>query len=159
VLIIRLLLGKTILSIKLFQVKPIYSSHESIFCYLSILKQPGHSDCVRSLAVINGVEFLSCSNDYTIKRWNLNSPRSVQTYEGHTSFVYSVSIISAQQFASVSEDRSVRVWSINQSESLQTIRLPATTVWSVCSLTNGDLVAGCRLIFFRIEQEKKNIFV
>lgn len=103
----------------------------------------GHTDCVRSLAVINGTEFLSSSNDYTIKRWSLNSPRCAQTYEGHTNFVYSLTMITPQQFASVSEDRSARVWSVNQSEALQTIRLPSTTVWSVCSLTNTDIAAGC----------------
>ena len=53
-------------------------------------------------------------------------------------------MITPQQFASVSEDRSACVWSVNQSEALQTIRLPSTTVWSVCSLTNTDIAAGCR---------------
>ncbi|CAF2319820.1 unnamed protein product [Rotaria sp. Silwood2] len=103
----------------------------------------GHTNCVRSLAALNSNEFLSCSNDFTIKRWNINSVQCLQTYEGHTSFVYSISIISSEQFASVSEDRSLRLWSINTSESKQTIRLPSGTVWSVCSLTNNDIVVGC----------------
>ena len=93
------------------------------------------------------MNFLSCSNDYTIKRWNLNSVRCLQTYEGHTSFVYNITIISPEQFASASEDRSIRVWSINKSESIQTIRLPTPTTWCVCTLTNSDIVAGCRLDF------------
>lgn len=91
-------------------------------------------------------EFLSCSNDCTIKRWDLNSAQCLQTYTGHTSFVYSVAIISQDQFASVSEDRSLRLWSMNKTESKQTIRLPTGTVWSVCSLTNNDVVIGSRLV-------------
>ncbi len=106
----------------------------------------GHHNCVRSLAALNSIEFLSCSNDDTIKRWNLNSVQCLQTYEGHTNFIYSITIISPDQFASASEDRSLRLWSINKSESIQTIRLPSLTVWSVCSLTNSDVVVGCRLV-------------
>ena len=97
------------------------------------------------MIALNSNEFLSCSNDYTIKRWNINSVKCLQTYEGHTSFVYSLTIISPDRFASVSEDRSLRLWSINKNESIQTIRLPSGTVWSVCSLTNSDVVVGCRL--------------
>ena len=76
----------------------------------------------------------------------MNSVQCLQTYEGHTSFVYNVPVISPDRFASVSEDRSLRLWSIGKSEAIQTIRLPATTVWCVCSLTNGDIVAGCRFV-------------
>ncbi len=111
----------------------------------------GHQNCVRSLAVLNSIEFLSSSNDDTIKRWNLNSVQCLQTYEGHTSFIYSIAIISPDRFASVSEDRSLRVWSINGSESIQTIRLPSTTLWSVCSLTNSDLAVGCRLVSSKLK--------
>ena len=106
----------------------------------------GHTNCVRSLVALNANEFLSCSNDDTIKRWNLNSNRCLQTYEGHTSFVYNVAVISPDQFVSVSEDRSLRLWSISKSEAIQTIRLPATTVWCACALTNSDVVAGCRSV-------------
>ncbi len=111
----------------------------------------GHQNCVRSLAALNSIEFLSSSNDDTIKRWNLNSVQCLQTYEGHTSFIYSIAIISPDRFASVSEDRSLRVWSINKSESIQTIRLPSTTLWSVCSLTNSDLAVGCRLVSSKLK--------
>ena len=110
------------------------------FCIPSI----GHTNCVRSLLALNAQEFLSCSNDFTIKRWNLNSSQCLQTYEGHTSFVYSIAMVSPDRFASVSEDRSLRLWSMDKSDSIQTIRLPSGTVWSVCSLTNGDVAVGCR---------------
>ena len=106
----------------------------------------GHTNCVRSLVAVNENEFLSCSNDDSIKRWTINSVRCLQTYQGHTSFVYSISIISPDRFASVSEDRSLRIWSLAESEAKQTIRLPSTSIWSVCSLTNSDVVAGCRFV-------------
>lgn len=112
----------------------------------------GHTGCVRSLVALNANEFLSSANDNTIKRWNLNSTKCLQTFEEHTNFVYSLSLISSEQFASVSEDRSLRIWSVQQADSIQTIRLPASTIWTVCSLTNGDVAVGCRL---EIEKKKK----
>ena len=33
----------------------------------------GHSDCVRGLAVVNAQEFLSCSNDSSIRRWSITA--------------------------------------------------------------------------------------
>jgi WD40 repeat protein len=119
-----------------------YLSDHQLFSFFSL--NSGHTDCVRSLAALNSNEFLSCSNDNTIKRWNVSSVRCLQTYEGHTNFVYDLTVISPELFASASEDRSLRLWSINKSESIQTIRLPTPTAWCVCTLTNGDIVAGCR---------------
>ena len=111
-----------------------------LFCPRSL----GHSNCVRALVALTTKEFLSCSNDCTIKRWTLDSSQCIQTFQGHTSFVYSISMISPDLFVSVSEDRSARVWSIDTDESVQTIRLPSPTLWSVCSLTNGDVAIACR---------------
>lgn len=120
----------------------------------------GHTNCVRSLVALNDNEFLSCSNDDTIKRWNINSVRYLQTYQGHTSFVYSISLISSDRFASVGEDRTLRIWSLAESEAKQTIRLPSTSIWSVCSLTNGDVAAGCRFVIVKlIEKEMIIIFL
>lgn len=52
----------------------------------------GHTDCVRGLAVLSRVEFLSCSNDMTIRRW-LTTGECTHTFEGHTSFVYSLAAL------------------------------------------------------------------
>jgi len=103
----------------------------------------GHRACVRSLAVLNTEEFLSSGNDNTIKRWNFSTGQCLQTYEDHTNFVYSVTVINPERFASISEDRSLRIWSIHNGLALQTIRLPASTVWCVCALTNGDVAVAC----------------
>lgn len=44
-----------------------------IYCdiYNVTLIYSGHSDCVRGLAVINAQEFLSCSNDSSVRRWSI----------------------------------------------------------------------------------------
>lgn len=58
-------------------------------------------------------------------------------------------MINPERFASISEDRSLRIWSIHNGLALQTIRLPASTVWCVCALTNGDVAVACRFVRWR----------
>lgn len=103
----------------------------------------GHTDCVRSLAAVSETQFLSCANDATIRRWDING-NCLGVFDGHENFVYSVSFLSNEEggleFASCSEDRTLRYW--KNGSCSQTISLPATTLWCVTSLPSGDLAVG-----------------
>ncbi|XP_053395858.1 phospholipase A-2-activating protein-like [Mercenaria mercenaria] len=100
----------------------------------------GHEDCVRGLAVTQGSEFLSCSNDATIRRWLLSGD-CLQVYYGHENFVYSIAVLpNGQDFVTSGEDRTVRVW--RNGENTQTITHPTLSIWTVCTLVNGDIVSG-----------------
>ncbi|CAG8524432.1 17428_t:CDS:10 [Racocetra fulgida] len=59
---------------------------------------------------------------------------------GHTSFVYSLGVLPTGEIISSGEDRSVKVW--KDGECIQTIIHPATSVWCVASMPNGDIVSG-----------------
>uniref|UniRef100_A0A8C1EK34 Phospholipase A2-activating protein n=1 Tax=Cyprinus carpio carpio TaxID=630221 RepID=A0A8C1EK34_CYPCA len=99
-----------------------------------------HEDCVRGLAVINEVEFLSCSNDASIRRWMVTG-ECVQVYYSHTNYIYSLAVFpNGQDFISTGEDRTLRVW--RKGECSQTIRLPAQSVWCCCILPDGDIAVG-----------------
>lgn len=52
---------------------------------------PGHEDCVRGLAVVSDLEFFSCSNDTSIRRW-LVTGECVQVYYSHTNYIYSLAV-------------------------------------------------------------------
>lgn len=112
----------------------------SLYCILT-----GHEDCVRGLAVISDQEFLSCSNDSSIRRWSV-SGHVLQIYYSHMNFVYSVCMIpgTSHNFVSVSEDRSLKVW--RRGDCVQTITHPCTSVWCVSVLANGDIITGGRLV-------------
>lgn len=103
-----------------------------------------HSDCVRDLKLVGKTQFLSCSNDATVKRWALDGSL-LETYDGHSNYIYSISLIvndeSKLKFATCSEDKTLRIWQAGSST--QSIRVPAQTLWSVCTLANGDLLVGC----------------
>lgn len=113
----------------------------------------GHTECVRGLAVINGKEFLSCSNDTTIIMWSINGD-ILNKFEGHENFIYSICVIRKPlkpdeerplyrpyKIVSVSEDKSVKIWD-KDSGCVQTIPVQASTLWSVAALDNGNFTVG-----------------
>ncbi|XP_015115181.1 phospholipase A-2-activating protein [Diachasma alloeum] len=104
-------------------------------------KLEGHTDCVRDIAVVKDDEFLTCANDTTVRHWSALSGECLGTYCGHENFVYAISALpSGAMVATGGEDRSVRVW--KNGENCQTIVVPATSVWCVKILSNGDIAAG-----------------
>ena len=117
----------------------LWSYQSKVEC-ISTLK--GHTDCVRAIAVISDVHFLSASNDASIREWNIKG-EPIKEFSGHENYIYSISnIMKGREFVTCSEDRSVRIWSNESTSQTQIIRLPAPTLWSVISLTNTDIVIG-----------------
>lgn len=113
----------------------------------------GHTDCVRSLALLDPDRLLSSSNDASIRCWSIDAGVCLAEFYGHTSFVYSIAVDPARRFfASSGEDRSVRVWPIpeigcssnQQVDCLQTIPLPCQTAWCVAVTFESDIAVGCR---------------
>lgn len=106
----------------------------------------GHTDCVRGLAIINKDNFLSCSNDGTIRHWNTLTGSVIQVFNGHENYIYDISLLksdlSSLEFVTCSEDRTIRFWKAD-GENTQTIRLPAPTAWSVAAIDESDVAVGC----------------
>ena len=101
----------------------------------------GHTDCVRGLALLTANEFLSCSNDATIRRWSLSSSSSLQVYYGHSNYIYSLAVLpNGQDFVSVGEDRSLRVW--RGEDCVASLVHPCDSVWCVAVLPCGDIITG-----------------
>ncbi|KAF9358012.1 hypothetical protein BGX26_002652 [Mortierella sp. AD094] len=107
----------------------------------------GHEDCVRSLALLPGIGFVSCGNDGAVIVWTDNGD-PVQALDGHTSFVYSLATLPTGEIFSSGEDRTVRVW--EHGACTQTIIHPCVSVWCVAALPNGDIVSGGSDGFVRV---------
>ncbi|KAK2722420.1 phospholipase A-2-activating protein-like [Artemia franciscana] len=111
-----------------------------------VQKYEGHTDAVRSLLVLSSNEFLSASNDASIKHWSIKGD-CIATYYSHENYIYSLTQLS-NGFASCGEDRSVRIWQFQrkdlkrQAECIQIIRHPAISVWTVGAFSNDDIVTG-----------------
>ena len=99
---------------------------------------------MRSVAVLSSAEFLSCSNDATIRRW-LTSGECTHTYYGHNNYIYCLAVMpNGVDFVTGSEDRTLKIWCDNECQ--QTIAHPTETVWAVTVLGNGDIVTGSRYV-------------
>lgn len=94
--------------------------------------------------MLNNQEFISCSNDASLRRWSVSGD-CLQVYYGHENFIYSVAVLpNGQDFISGGEDRTMRVW--KDGKCVQTIAHPTQSVWAVCVLPgNGDIVSAARL--------------
>ncbi|KAG7191645.1 uncharacterized protein KQ657_002914 [Scheffersomyces spartinae] len=102
----------------------------------------GHNDVVRKILLYpdDPSRFASCSNDGTIKVWDIDSANCIQTLSGHESFVYDIALAPTGDIISTGEDRSIRVW--RDGVCIQAIRLPCVSVWCVIVLSNGDIAVG-----------------
>lgn len=104
-------------------------------------KLSGHSDCVRGIIPIKDSEFLSCSNDSTVRHWNSTSGTCLGNYSGHENYIYSITALTNGSYVFTSgEDRTIRVWLNGEID--QIITLPTQSVWCIDLLPNGDIVSG-----------------
>uniref|UniRef100_A0A2H8TP61 Phospholipase A-2-activating protein n=1 Tax=Melanaphis sacchari TaxID=742174 RepID=A0A2H8TP61_9HEMI len=111
---------------------------------IAIKKLTGHTDCVRDLAALLNNEFLSCSNDATVKHWNAETGECLETFYGHPNYIYCLSVFCGTDMTNSlvvtgGEDRYLNVW---QSSEQQVILQPAQSIWAVAILPNTDIVVG-----------------
>ncbi|KAL1449471.1 hypothetical protein WDU94_001975, partial [Cyamophila willieti] len=99
----------------------------------------GHTDCVRGLAILNNTDFISCSNDASIKIWDSTTGKCVDTLYGHPNFIYSVAAHSGDLITTGGEDQCVTVY---QNKTQNSFLIPAQSVWAVTILPNSDIVTG-----------------
>ncbi|OMJ15713.1 Phospholipase A-2-activating protein [Smittium culicis] len=103
---------------------------------VSVNTYTGHQDCVRALVDLNNGSFASAGNDSCIRIWSEEGSCLMELF-GHSSFIYSLDLLPTGELVSSSEDRTVKLW-----KDVQTIILPATSIWCVSTISNGDIVCG-----------------
>ncbi|OMJ18116.1 Phospholipase A-2-activating protein [Smittium culicis] len=106
---------------------------------VSVNTYTGHLDCVRALVDLNNGSFASAGNDSCIRIWSEEGSCLMELF-GHSSFIYSLDSLPTGELVSSSEDRTVKLW--KDGVDVQTIILPATSIWCVSTISNGDIVCG-----------------
>lgn len=105
----------------------------------TIIKQ-AHTDIIRQLALVEGLGFLSASNDETLKLWTFEG-ELISLIKGHCGFVFSCAAISFDRYLSGSDDHTVKIW--NSTKCIQSI-LHSATIWAVAvHSTSKDIVTAC----------------
>ena len=84
----------------------------------------------------------SCSDDKTIRVWNLDTGENVSTINAHDDRVYGMCILKDGNIASGSRDKTVKIWDYKTSKLLLKINAHDTYIYSVCVLKDGSLASG-----------------
>lgn len=109
----------------------------------------GHANWVRALCLLTPSEFLSSSNDGTVRRWNLSGDGCLQTYIGHTGSVLDLaSLPDGKGFVSVGGDGKMMVWKDGARVEMTLSR--QSSLSSVCVVRNGDVVVGANDNLIRV---------
>ena len=96
----------------------------------------GHTGGVTSLAVISSSEFLSASEDASVRRWSSGGV-SLGNYSGGFTPISRISLLKHGGWVTSGQDPFLHVWMNNAV--VQIIQIPARCVVSSAALTNGEV--------------------
>jgi len=72
------------------------------------------------ILIISNERFVTCSQDKTLKSFDLNTCECIRTFRGHTNEVWSIDKISNEKIVSGSFDKKLRIWDLNSVDCLKT---------------------------------------
>ena len=84
----------------------------------------------------------SCSDDKTIRIWNLDNGQPITELRGHTKWVYSIVLLQNGCLASCSVDQTIKVWDLKERKPPRTLFGHKSCVIALAALQNGNL-ASC----------------
>lgn len=76
-------------------------------------------DFLGELILVN--KLISCSEDKTIRVWNLNSGACIRTLAGHADSVFCLQTLDNGEIASISFDKTIKLWHIQTGKCLDTL--------------------------------------
>ncbi|MEL6559290.1 MAG: caspase family protein [Bacteroidota bacterium] len=117
--------------------KPVFSQTPELVI------QSGHSDVINKILYApNGKHLITCSDDYTIKIWEIASGKEMRTLLGHSKPVNEIAISpDGSQLVSVSDDRKIIIWSFPEGRQIKTIKEHKNKVLTVDYSPTGEYFA------------------
>ncbi|EOB14835.1 Coatomer subunit beta [Nosema bombycis CQ1] len=101
-----------------------------------------HFDFIRKIELHpSQEEFLTCSDDGSIKRWRLGKDiRNLGTYSGHGHFVMDVKFYpkDTRRFISCSLDGTIKMWDVSQTKPIKTYKGHINGINSICFIPNEE---------------------
>lgn len=104
-----------------------------------------HTDSINSILVINdNNQFVTCSNDKTIKLFDINSLDCIRTFIGHEKLVNDIDKISNEKIVSCSFDCTIRIWNLNDKHQCLKIIHSYYLISFVRVLSDKIIACACR---------------
>lgn len=98
----------------------------------------GHLDAVRKLSVLPDKTFMSCSNDGTVRHWDI-SGSCLNTVQLSSNFLYSLCLL-PEGFAVSGEGGNLFI--VKDGSLQQSIQIPAISAWCCEPLPDSDILVG-----------------
>ena len=91
-----------VMKVKIYEIGKDYYKH--------IVTLTGHTRAVVQVIEVEDGRLFSCSQDKTIKVWNVEQRNCIATIEGHKNFIQSIIKLSADSIVSFDEGSKVKIW-------------------------------------------------
>ncbi len=101
----------------------------------------GHYEDIKSLKLIDNNTLASCSEDTTVKIWDLKSGKCLRTLKGHSNGALSLQLVGENKLAS-GADQSIIIWDLQSGQNIRALKGHLGGVWSLQLLANGHLSSG-----------------
>lgn len=93
-----------------------------------------------------GSTLITCSQDKTIKIWDLNTAQLKHSFNNsksdHTGSVRALCMLSPNTLASVAQDKTIKIWDLTSCKQIKSLQGHTDTVSCVAKLSHGELVTS-----------------
>lgn len=109
-----------------------------------IKKISGHLSFVYSILLLNDGRLASCSDDETIKIYNLKTFECEITLDGHEGYIWYISQLENDNLVSCSGDTTIKIWTIkeNQGVCIATLKGHIKSVTKVIPISTNLIASG-----------------
>merc|ERR1711908_161724 len=94
----------------------------------------GHADLVRCVCPLLGGKLASCSDDKSIRIWDMGVKRCIEVLKGHTFYVYAICSLPGMRLVSGSGDRTVRIWDLMELGDAKVLQGHAGPVYCISNI-------------------------
>jgi WD40 repeat protein len=109
---------------------------------VEVFKLSGHELVIRDLEMIDENTIASCSEDKTIKVWDLNNKKLLYTLEGHGEGVKCIKLLKDGRLASGAYDNLIKLWDLKEKKCVATLKGHTGHVLCLEQLPDERLVSG-----------------
>lgn len=101
----------------------------------------GHTETVNQLLIHEGNHLISCSDDQTIRIWNLETGKCLKTLHGHCNSIMCMVLFDNNTLISGCYDKSINFWNISGGNLIQTIsNAHSTWIYSLALLPRQKML-------------------